>query len=119
MKEYICKDCGIEGAEHFYVKGYRYQCKKCWNRRTYQVARDKLNQLIIERGGKCENCSYNKCFSALQWHHEDPTQKEFGISGKRGAPIDKLRQETEKCKLLCANCHAEAHDEIYRSKQNI
>lgn len=116
MKEYVCKDCGADGKENFYSSGYRYQCKKCWNKRTYQVARDKLNQLILERGGKCENCRYDKCFSALQWHHEDPTQKEFGISSKRGAPIDKLRKETEKCKLLCANCHAEEHDEIYKSK---
>jgi|688.fasta_scaffold182242_1 hypothetical protein len=109
MKEYVCKDCGIEGASHFYAKGYRYQCKKCWNKRTYKVARDKLDQLIIERGGKCERCKYDKSFAALQWHHIDPSIKEFGISGKRGAPIEQLRKEINKCTLLCANCHAEVH----------
>lgn len=109
MNDYVCKDCGIEGHEHFYAKGYRHQCKKCWNKRTYQVSRNKLNQLIVERGGKCEKCGYNKCFAALQWHHLDPTQKEFGISNKRGAPLEQLKKETDKCALLCANCHAETH----------
>ena len=116
LKEYVCKDCGKEGKENFYAKGYRYQCKTCWNKRTYKVNRDKLDQLIVDRGGKCERCGYNKCFAAFQWHHSDPTQKEFGISSKRGAPLETLRKEVEKCSLLCANCHAEVHDEIYRNK---
>jgi len=107
LKEYTCKDCGTEGKENFYK--YKYQCKACWNKRTYQASRDKLDQLIADRGGCCERCGYNKCNAALQWHHLDPTQKEFGISGKRGAPVEQLKKEIDKCTLLCANCHAEVH----------
>jgi hypothetical protein len=108
MMEYVCKDCGLVGGkDKFY--GYKHQCKTCWNKRTYQAARDKLNTLISERGGKCECCGYDKYVGALQWHHLDPTQKEFSISARRGSPIEELRAEVEKCKLLCANCHAEAH----------
>ena len=45
---------------------------------------------------------------ALQFHHLDPSQKEFGVSG-RGVTraIAKARAEAKKCFLLCANCHAE------------
>lgn len=107
LKEYTCKDCGTTGKKNFY--SYKYQCKTCWNKRTYQASRDKLDLLITERGGKCERCGYKKCYAALQWHHKDPTQKDFGISSKRGAPIELLREEVSKCKLLCANCHAETH----------
>ena len=112
LVEYSCKDCGVVGKEHFYTKGYRYQCKKCWNKRTYQVNRDKLDTLIKERGSRCERCGYDKSFAALQWHHMDRSQKDFGISSKRGAPLEKLREETQKCMLVCANCHAEIHEEL-------
>jgi DNA-directed RNA polymerase subunit RPC12/RpoP len=107
LKKYTCKDCGVTGKENFY--GYSYQCKKCWNKRTYKVNRDKLDLLITERGGACEKCGYNKSFAALQWHHSDPTKKDFGISSNRGAPMEQLREETAKCLLVCANCHAEIH----------
>lgn len=106
MEKYRCK-CGVSGKENFYK--YAYECKKCWNKRTYQRSRDNLDLLIFERGNKCEECGYNRCIDALQWHHIDPNEKEFGISHRRGAPIDILREETKKCRLLCANCHSEAH----------
>jgi predicted HNH restriction endonuclease len=107
MAAYKCK-CGVSGKENFYSSS-KYYCKSCWNELTFQKAREKLNQLIEERGGKCEVCGYNKYFGALQWHHIDPTQKEFSISTNRGKSIDALRKETSKCQLLCSNCHAEAH----------
>lgn len=103
-----CRDCDETDPLNFY-KASRYYCKACWNKRTFQSARDKLDQLIRERGGRCERCGYDRYYGALQWHHLDPTHKEFGISGNRGAPISKLREEVSKCQLLCANCHAEAH----------
>lgn len=59
-------------------------------------------------GGKCQVCGYNKCPNALEFHH---------ISGKAESPSyvimrwswEKAKKELEKCILLCANCHREAH----------
>ncbi len=61
-------------------------------------------------GGKCAICEYNKCPSALSFHHRDPKQKSFGVSD-RGITRswDKTRAEIDKCILLCANCHMEVH----------
>jgi hypothetical protein len=46
--------------------------------------------------------------AALQFHHLNPQEKEFGlaVSGRTRA-IAELRREAEKCVLLCANCHVE------------
>lgn len=106
----LCNTCGETDQSKFYKQ--KWICKSCWNRMTYDRSRTKLDELITERGGKCERCGYSKCFAALQWHHKDPSAKEFSISGNRGSNIDKLRAETEKCELLCANCHAEVHTEL-------
>jgi hypothetical protein len=105
---YTCKTCGTTDSSLFYTKT-KYYCKSCWNQKTYKASRDKLDQLIQERGGKCEQCGYDKCKEALQWHHTDPSKKEFAISAQRGRNIDQLRTEVSKCQLLCANCHCEAH----------
>lgn len=105
---YQCRTCSAQGEENFY-KNAKYQCKACWNTRTFQSARDKLDLLIDERGGQCERCGYSKCRAALEWHHRDPSEKEFSIGNRRGKNIEELRTETNKCLLLCANCHREEH----------
>lgn len=48
-----------------------------------QRKREKLKKDAIEyKGGKCQICGYDKCDSALEFHHLDPSQKDFGIGAK-------------------------------------
>ena len=77
-----------------------------WRRRLKQKA-------IDYKGGCCQVCEYNKCNSALEFHHLDPSQKDFhlGQSGHTRA-WDRVRIELDKCILLCSNCHKEVHTGI-------
>lgn len=70
-------------------------------------------EAIIKRGGACEKCGYCKNIAALEFHHKDPNEKEFGIDSRRfsNTDLEKLEKELEKCILLCANCHREIHNE--------
>jgi hypothetical protein len=77
---------------------------KVWLKNTKQ-------KLIEHRGGKCILCGYNKCLGALCFHHINPAEKSFTISGKTKA-YQKLLLESEKCVILCANCHAEVHNGV-------
>jgi hypothetical protein len=69
------------------------------------------NELIRNTGGHCIICGYNKCLSALDFHHKDPIAKSFelakGIGRKK---IEEVRKEAEKCVLLCCRCHKEVHE---------
>lgn len=65
-------------------------------------------KLVAYKGGSCEICGYNKCLTALQFHHKDPSKKDFTISGSSKA-YETLRLEVDKCILVCSNCHAEIH----------
>jgi hypothetical protein len=78
------------------------------------IRRSKYKKLL---GGKCEKCGYNKCLDALQFHHKDPSQKDFMVSdfiwGRNNITEERALEEIKKCSLLCANCHAELHSITY------
>lgn len=80
--------------------------------RATRKRRRRLRLMAIElKGGKCEVCGYNKCYAALEFHHQNSEAKNFGIS-EDGITRSwkRIREEINKCFLLCANCHRELHD---------
>lgn len=71
-----------------------------------------LSKLKEKRGGKCIRCGYDKCLKALEFHHIDPSQKEFTISNANFR-LKEASEEIKKCILICANCHRELHDNLW------
>jgi Pyruvate/2-oxoacid:ferredoxin oxidoreductase delta subunit len=59
-------------------------------------------------GGKCENCGENNIFK-LNFHHIESTDKEYNMSKIKEGRWSIIKNEIEKCKLLCYNCHFEYH----------
>ena len=78
--------------------------KKCQPRRRNRSA-------AIEYMGysKCCLCGYNVSVDFLEFHHVHPNDKLFTISSGLTKAWVTLRRELDKCVLLCANCHKEAH----------
>lgn len=64
---------------------------------------------IEYKGGRCSVCGYDRCVAALEFHHKDPTQKDFQISGGSRS-FQRMKLELDKCILMCANCHRELHE---------
>ncbi len=82
--------------------------------------RRKLREMAVAYGGgKCQICGYATCARALSFHHQDPEQKDFGISA-RGLTRswEKIQAELDKCVLLCANCHMELHEGLVSLPNN-
>ncbi|MDP3793534.1 MAG: hypothetical protein Q8R07_02160 [Candidatus Uhrbacteria bacterium] len=73
--------------------------------------RTKIRQLAVDfKGGQCVICGYHKCIAALEFHHPDPSKKDFSISADGlTRSWDRVKKEVRKCVLLCANCHREIH----------
>lgn len=94
-----CDKCGgrhkTENCEKEYSKTHRTDVKK----------------LLVEyKGGKCIHCGYNRCIRALCFHHIK--EKKFAISQK-AYNLNKMKEEVDKCVLLCHNCHMELHDGLW------
>jgi len=112
-----CAICGkaLKGRQR------KYCGRKCKNNDTNNRHQNYVSQqarglrrklaLVAERGGRCERCGYRKNYAALAWHHLDPSQKSFELDlrAMSNRSDEVLASETAKCRLLCANCHAETH----------
>ena len=83
------------------LKGYK---------KLKQHRRNKKILASLYLGGECKKCGYNKSYSALDFHHRIPSEKEMTISKCISLSWDKIKAEIKKCDLLCSNCHREEHD---------
>lgn len=58
----------------------------------------------------CINCGESDpC--CLDFHHTDPSKKEFSLAEAvgRGLSKEKIKKEIDKTQILCANCHRKHH----------
>ena len=89
----------------------RYSDRREYLIEAVRKRRKKVRQMAIDyKGGQCQICGYDRCPEALEFHHLDEAEKDFGISDKGYTRSwSRMKQEVEKCLLLCANCHREVH----------
>ena len=123
METKICIKCNQEKPiEDFPFRNKaagirRSNCKKChseYMKNIYKKKKDTIQE--IKSTCCCSKCGYNKCPEALDFHHIDPNQKEEKVSSmiSHNYNLDKVKDEIQKCIVLCANCHREFH---YYEKQ--
>lgn len=116
----ICEICGAEfetlpnGAS----RKYCFECSPSYAKggsraQTITALRKAMKKEAVRRmGSKCCRCGYDKCTRALEFHHLDPNAKEFGLAAKGICHTwEEFWNEVQKCELLCANCHAELHND--------
>lgn len=70
--------------------------------------RKRKADLVAAYGGRCVDCGYSACPEALQFHHRDPSTKDFRLGHFNGS-LARLIAEAAKCDLVCANCHRIRH----------
>lgn len=90
-----CYDCYPEGMTKKERQDFRYK-----------LLYKKSEEEKINMG--CKICGYNKITLALEWHHPD-ANKDDSPSNLLKRSWKAYKEETEKCVLLCSNCHREVH----------
>jgi transposase len=108
LKE-ITRHCAHHGMTTFVLEGRGYyRCRKCRQAAVTRWRRRTKRRLIEAAGGACILCGYSEHEGALHFHHLDPSQKRYTLSGcGHTRNLAEALAEAEKCVLLCANCHAE------------
>ena len=137
METKLCKTCNIEKflTSEFWHKsnrrkdGWEYNCKECVKKRTlnnYYSNKEKWNETTkknktLQRQRindykdslECLKCKEKRNW-LLDFHHPDPSKKEFQISQGERYGWEKIKKEIDKCIPLCSNCHRDFH---YQEKQ--
>lgn len=87
---------------------------KCKNKFHVDLKRKRLRIQALEyMGNKCLICGYNHCKEALEFHHINPSEKDFGISANGLTRSWKVIQpELDKCICVCNRCHREIHSNL-------
>lgn len=79
-----------------------------------KTKRESFKLQALKYGGNCcKSCGYNKNYSALVFHHMDPSEKDFSFGGIKSNTLkEEHKKELDKCILLCHNCHMKVHNSI-------
>lgn len=118
----VCSKCKIEKDEsEFYSNkrmpdGLDYYCKECRKTttshriETYEVEdyRDTAQSFIESLKTECCKCGEDRPW-VIQFHHVNPSEKEFNISSSGTRSRAAIWKEVSKCVCLCSNCHDEFH----------
>lgn len=108
------KYCSVKcGSTH---RGRKYSSAKrdtINERRRMVVAANRARLAEYLGEYKCEHCGYtNESTAPFDFHHTDPTEKEYNPSNLLACKWEKLQAEIDKCMLLCKNCHAIEHERL-------
>ena len=78
--------------------------KKAFDQRRYQEIHDYIIVYLAEH--PCVDCG-NTDLRVLEFDHEE--KKSFNIGRGNSQTLKRVKEEIEKCKVRCANCHKIRH----------
>ena len=91
-------------------KNREYQRQWKAKNRTHNWEKKKANMLSEFKDTHCAFCKETFPDCCYDIHHVNPEEKLYDISFlKRHKSIDVLKEELEKCIVLCAHCHRKHH----------
>lgn len=134
-----CKKCVVAYKQDYYhhrggkqvIAKHREKCKdkvKEYGKkyreknRNYLYKNKRKLEFCLYKGGFCAECGFEateKTIAAFDFHHVNPSEKEYTPSDVLMFQKSKALKALDKCILLCANCHRILHfDESrqYRAK---
>lgn len=81
--------------------------------RSFVHAVAKKLKCIRLKGGRCKECNMDLVLRPwlAHFHHREPSKKSLGIMAALGSAygLSAVKDELEKCDLLCGHCHAGKH----------
>lgn len=102
-----CPKCKIVKSPEFFA--FRNICKKCLYTAQKERWTARKKWAIQYLGGKCKDCGFSGHWAAFDFHHRDPSTKEYDWNKLKLKSKQAIMNELDKCDLLCACCHRVRH----------
>ena len=119
--EKFCPKCKtVKPLDEFYDRSNRESkggyCKKCSNKYHQKRVCEVKIKMIHHKGGQCVDCGLkleDSHYSVFDFHHLDPNIKDSNFKRIKFQNWEFIKNEIDKCVLLCSNCHRIRHaDEL-------
>lgn len=113
----ICSCCQEEKelSEFYFQKDRKNgasKCKVCHNKYCIERWVNRKKESIKYKGSECIDCgkSYpSEPYVIFDFHHLNPNEKDVDWGKLRLRSWNKIKNELDKCVLLCSNCHRKRH----------
>lgn len=73
--------------------------------------------MVKYKGGECERCKLkleDTHYSVFDFHHINSEEKDPNFGKIKFQKWEVIKEEIDKCQLLCSNCHRITHAELGR-----
>lgn len=106
--EAFCVRCQkIKGKEEFYIrkssgKPFSY-CVKCQNEVKLLKLEEKLERVVEERGGVCQDCGLSYPIPVYEFYSDD---RIYQLSKAKNMSLERIKEELQGYTMLCRNCSA-------------
>ena len=127
----FCKECGKEVPQSSRKGGRKKEycnesCRNKWRYKNDPVVYNRYTnnpystqkqrayrnkwKALQSKGGKCIQCGESHP-AKLCFHHREPSKKELELGSRTFAnrKWETIKEEVDKCDLLCHNCHQMLH----------
>lgn len=84
-------------------------CRLCHNDHSRNKMAEYKRKAVEHLGDRCCDCGVSYGDHIYDFHHLDPSTKDFKLSQLRSHTLETIRAELDKCVLLCSNCHRDRH----------
>lgn len=103
----LCKKCNNNNVKHYYANNQIYKASiKAKSEKHKQKTIKMISDFKSLYG--CLFC-HEKDSCCLQFHHLNPSEKDFEIHGGSKRNVESYKKEIQKCEIVCANCHLKIH----------
>lgn len=103
---YYCKICCNEKSRLWHSKRENLDKR---NKKVNTRMRLRKKELVETFGNICHDCKQSFDPVVYDFHHLDPTQKDFNPSYIYKMNPERAKEELKKCVMLCSNCHRIRH----------
>lgn len=80
-----------------------------------------INEIALRYGCQNPDCKWSSEFHPTQlcFHHFDPKEKNIEVSKMESWSYPKIKDEINKCVVLCLNCHPLVHKNLIAVNENM
>ena len=106
-----CKVCDVDLST---VRRYGGRCMKCYSDHVCAKRKALRKKAVEYAGNKCAHCGGTFPVPVYDFHHIDEDRENdrsrcISIMCRNSRPWEVIKEEIDKCILLCANCHRIHH----------